>query len=75
MRVSRSGGLGTLESGELAPGDVAEPPQDPALMRIRLERAKSLMKMKLGSPSEASAAEKPAADELPEDDFDVHFEP
>lgn len=65
--------LGSLQSGELAPSVPAEPPKDPVLMRIRLERAKNLMKLKRGSPSGEPAAKVP--DQSTEDDFDVHFEP
>ncbi len=65
--------LASLESGELAPSVAADPPQDPAMMRIRLERAKNLMKLKLGSSGDASGP-KPAENSL-EDELDVHFEP
>jgi hypothetical protein len=70
---SQPGLPGSLETGELAPSGPAEPPKDTALMRIRLERAKNLMKLKREPPNGVSAEKVP--DQSPEDDFDVHFEP
>ena len=55
------------------PSAASDPPQDPDLMRIRLERAKNLMKLKQVALNEAPAPM--AANKSPEDDFDVHFEP
>ena len=63
----------TLESGEILPNASSDPPPDRDLMRLRLERAKNLMKLKRGPSSEAPAPV--AAEKSPEDDFDVHFEP